>query len=78
MQFRMHESSLHYFGQRYQYFTSINTVSANKESFTARQIEGAEVTRALYATSIYPSDKYYKWVIHRNHIKNCPLTVQDV
>ena len=39
---------------------------------------GAEVSRALYAALIYPSDKYYKWVIRSNQIKNCPMTVHDV
>ena len=37
-----------------------------------------EVARALCATLIYPSYKYYKCVICGNHIKNCPVTVQDV
>ena len=42
------------------------------------QIKGAEVARDLYTALIYPSDKYYKWFICRNHINNCPLTVHDV
>ena len=78
MQLRMHESGLHYFDQRYQEFTFVNAISDNKEGFTARQIKGVEVARDFYATLIYPSDKDYKWVIHSNHINNCPVTIQDV
>ena len=37
-----------------------------------------EVDRAVYAKLIYPSAKYYKWVICSNQIKNCPVTVQYV
>ena len=44
----------------------------------ARQIQGAEATRALYDTFICPPPKDYKWVICSNQIKNCPVTVKDV
>ena len=77
MQFRMHESGLHYFDPRDQEFIFFNTVYNNKDDLTARQIKGAEVSRDIYATLIYPSAKYYKWVIHRNQINNCPVTFQD-
>jgi hypothetical protein len=41
-EFRMHESSLHYYDQRKEkHLTFVNTVSENKESFTKRQINGA-------------------------------------
>ena len=36
MQFRMHESGLRYFDPRDQEFNFFNTVSENKEGFTAR------------------------------------------
>ena len=78
IQFQMHESGLHYFKPRYEDFTLVKTVSENKYSFTGRQIKGAEAARSIYATLVYPSAKYYKWVIQSNHIKNCPVTVQDV
>ena len=44
----------------------------------ARQIEGAEAARDIYATPIYPSTKDYKCVICSNQINKCPVTVQDV
>ena len=78
MQFRMHESGLYYFDPRYQKLNFFNTVSDTKEGFTVRQIKGVEVSRILYATLIYPSDKDYKWVICSNHINKCPVKVQDV
>jgi hypothetical protein len=55
MEFRMHESGLHYYDPRNDEFTFVNTVSGNKEGFTKRQIKGAEVARTLYATLSYPS-----------------------
>ena len=78
MEFRMHESGLHYYDPHNEEFTFINTVSGNKEGFTQRQIKGAEVARTLYATLSYPSWKDFKWVIRSNQIKDCPVTVQDV
>ena len=42
-----------------------------------RQIKGAKA-RTLYATLIYPRAKEYKWMIHSNHMQNCPVKVQDV
>ena len=41
IQFIMHESGLHYFDRRDQEFTFVNTISDNKEGFTARQIKGS-------------------------------------
>ena len=78
MQFRMHESGLHYFDPRDESFSFVNTVSENKKNFTKRQIQRAEVARALYAKLSYPSMKDYKWVIRSNQIKDCPVTVQDI
>jgi uncharacterized protein YodC (DUF2158 family) len=78
MEFRMHESGLHYYDPRKKEFTFVNTVSGNKEGFTQRQIKGTELARTLYATLSYPSWKDYKWMIQSNQIKDCPVTVQDV
>jgi hypothetical protein len=66
MEFRMHESGLHYYDPHNDEFTFVNTVSGNKEGFTQRQIKGAEVARTLYATLSYPSWKDFKWVIQSN------------
>jgi hypothetical protein len=56
----------------------VNTVSENKEGFTKRQIKGAELARTLYKTLSYPSMQDFKWVIRSNHIKDFPVTVQDI
>jgi hypothetical protein len=48
MEFRMHESGLHYYYQRKEaHLTFVNTVSENKEGFMQRQIKGADLTRNL-------------------------------
>ncbi len=78
MEFKMHESGLHYYDPRNEDFTFVTTVSGNKIGFTKRQIKGAELARSLYAKLSYPSWKDFKWVIQSNQIKDCPVTVEDV
>ena len=56
----------------------METVAGNKKGFTKQQIKGAETAKSLYRILLYPSVKYYKWVIHGNQIKNCLITVEDV
>ena len=77
IEFRKHESGLHYFDPRNEEFTFVNTVSGNMEGLSKRQIKGAEAARSLYAKLSYPSWKDYKWVLQSNQIKDCPVTVQD-
>jgi hypothetical protein len=78
MEFRMHESGLHYFDPRDSEFIFVNTVSENKAGFTKRQIKEAEVARSLYSKLNYPSWKDFKWIIRSNQIKDCPVTVDHV
>ena len=78
MEFKMHKSGLHYYNPRNKHFAFINTVSGNKEGYTQRQVQGAEVASTLYAKLCYPSWKDFKWVIRSNQIKDCPVTVEDV
>jgi hypothetical protein len=79
MEFRMHESGLHYYDPRNEkHLAFVNIVSENKEGFTKRQIKSAELARTLYKTLNYSSMKDFKWVIQSNQIKDCPVTVQDI
>ena len=56
----------------------INTVTANKESYSIKNIKAAEQAREMYASIGYPQVKDYKWVIQSNQIKDCPVMVQDI
>jgi hypothetical protein len=78
MEFKMHESGLHYFDPRNEAHVFVNTVSGNKEGFSQRQLKGAELAKSLYAKLGYPSPKDYRWIIQSNQISDCPVTVQDV
>jgi hypothetical protein len=78
MEFRMHESGLHFYDPRDDEINFVHTVSGNKDGFTKRQIKAAELARALYFTLSYPSWNDFKWIIRSNQIKDCPVTVQDV
>jgi hypothetical protein len=72
MEFRMHKSGLHYYDPRTrknERLSFVNTVAKNKSSFSKRQIKGAEVARTM---------KDFKWIIRSHHIKDSPVTVQDV
>ena len=77
MEFKQHESGLHYHDPTEAY-TFVETVSGNKEGFTKRQIKGAEAARKLYADLVYPSVKDYRWAVQSNKIEDCPVTVQDI
>ncbi len=79
MEFRMHESGLHYYDPRTNNkFAFVNTVSENMEGFTKRQIKEARVARMLYGNLCYPSTFDFKWIIRSHQIKNCPVTVDNV
>ena len=81
MEFRMHESALHYYDPRKEnnaQLAFVNTVAKNKLNFTKRQIKDAEVARILYATLGRPSMKEFKWIPRSRQIKNSPVTLQDV
>jgi hypothetical protein len=79
MEFKMHKSGLHYYDPRKEHhLTLVNTVSENKTGFTKPQIKCAEIARNMYKTLSYPSMKDFKWVIQRNQIKYCPVTIQDI
>jgi hypothetical protein len=79
MEFWMHKSGLHYFDPRArQWVTFVNIVSKNKAGFTKRQIKDAEVARSLYSKLNYPSWKDFKWIIWRNQIKECSVTVKHI
>jgi hypothetical protein len=79
MEFRMHESGLHYYDPRKEnHLTFVNTVSKNSGGFTKRQIKGMDTTRTLNKTLRYQFMKDLNWVIQGNHNKDCPMTVQDI
>jgi hypothetical protein len=79
MEYKMHKSGLNYYDLRKEHhMTFVNTVSENKTGFTKRQIKCAEIARNLYKTLRYQSMKDLKWVIWSNHIKYCPVTIQDI
>jgi hypothetical protein len=79
MEFNMHKSGLHYYDpMKEHHMTFVNNVSVNKTGFTKQQIKCAEIARNLYKTLSYLSMKDFKWLIRRNKIKDCPVTIQDI
>ena len=78
MEFRMHKSRIHYYDPHNKHFAFVNTVYVNKKGYTQRQVKSAEVDRTIYANLCYPYWRDFKWVIRSNHIKDCPVTVEDI
>ena len=60
MEFKMHESGLHYFVPNDKEFIFVSTVSGNKEGFSQRQIKGEHLAKTLYFKLGYPSIKDFK------------------
>jgi hypothetical protein len=79
MEFKMHKSGLHDYDPRKEHhLTFVNNVSENNTGFTKRQLMCAEIARNLYKTLSYPFMKDLKWLIRSNHIKYCPVTIQNI
>jgi hypothetical protein len=79
MEFCMQTCGVHYYDPRNEkHLAFVNTVSENKEGFTKMQIKGVELAQTLYKTLSNPSMKYFKCVIQSSHIKDCPVTFQDI
>jgi hypothetical protein len=81
MNFRMHESGLHYYNPREEkneQMMFLNTVAENMLLFTKRQVKDAQVAKALYTSLERPSIKDFKWIVRNHQIKDSPVTVQDV
>ncbi len=56
----------------------LQTVAANREVFSKREIEGADNARILQAHIGWPSTSDLKMYIKNNHLINCKVTVDDV
>jgi hypothetical protein len=56
----------------------VSMVTENKKEFMKRQIQRAEVARSLYCKLGFLSMKDYKFVIQKNQIQDCPVTVTDI
>jgi hypothetical protein len=55
----------------------LNTVAANKATYTRREIEGADKARALYKKIGRPSEQEFSKILNNNLIRNCPVTPED-
>ena len=54
------------------------TLDQNKQMYTKRQQERAEVAKALHESLLFPTIRDYKQIIRTNQIKNCPVTIEDI
>ena len=77
MNFRMHESDLHYFGPA-EYFTFVIKVAENKKHYIKQHIKASVRAAYTYGTVTYTYVSDYIWAIQSNQIKEFPVTVQDI
>jgi hypothetical protein len=88
MTFHEHESGLYLYDASTQQptnadsplvidYSCLQTVAANKENFTKRQIEQADEARKLYRMLGRPSMPRFLHALTANHIINCPVTADD-
>ena len=78
MEFRMHDSGIHYCEPTKKDLVFLNTVSKNKEGFIKIQIKSAVKYRELQHTLVFPTVKEVKWVIRSNQIQECPVDTEDM
>lgn len=80
MHFKLHDSGLHIYDPNSEQLSFLNTVgdTSNKEGFTKKQVEGAELARRLYAKLAFPSIKDFEWAVVSNQIQDCPVTKSDI
>ena len=73
----MNESGLHYYDPA-EYSTFVTTVAYNKKHHSKLHMKETERTEYPYGTFTYPSVADYIWATQSNHIKEFPVTVQDI
>ena len=60
------------------HYSFLSTVAENKQIFTRSQIAGADTARKLQAILGWPSVQDYRKYVAYNHIKNSPVTINDI
>jgi hypothetical protein len=58
-------------------YSFILSVESNKNHFHRREIESADLARALYKTIGRPSQQVFEHILNKNLIRNCPVTTAD-
>ena len=85
MQFEAHSNGLYYYDATKNKsskatvsdYIFLSTVRNNKESFTRRELEGAEKARRLMWKIGHPSQSDFEHTLSHNLIRNCPITLAD-
>jgi hypothetical protein len=92
MKFKEYKSSLYYYdaanhtdavnavpnpSRTNENYLFLLTVAGNKESFTRREVKGADKARALYHKIGNPSEQEFTAILDKDMIRNCPVTSDD-
>ena len=75
----MHMSGLHvFYPEDINNLVLMNTVEETMKTFTTHDVKGEKSARKLYAKLLYPSNADSKWLIKKNQIKNCEVSVWNI
>ena len=91
MKFKEYDSGLYYYdagikavvdnnnssNSKHNAYIFVNTVAGNKMRYTRREIEKADLARALYRKLGHPSERDFNKILQSNLIRNCPITSDD-
>jgi hypothetical protein len=58
-------------------YSFLSAIADNKKLFTKREVDAADTARALYQKIGRPSEAEFLNILSKNHILNCPITVDD-
>ena len=56
----------------------LETVEKNIEIFTEKEIERAQLARAVHRRIEHPTDEYMKTIVSQRSLKNIPIRVSDI
>ena len=59
-------------------YSFLNTVSDNKQYFSAQEIKGADTSRKLQEYLFFPDANTFKGYVNQNLLTNCEITADDI
>ena len=85
MRFQEHSSGLYVFdatsgkevSDSVNAYSMLQTVAEQKRLFSRREVDAADVARALYRKIGRPGKEAFEQILRRNLIRNCPVTPDD-
>ena len=85
LEFMQHQNGLYYFDTnssntktKLSHYSLLQTVSENKEYFSAQEIKGADLSRKYQEYLFFPGSNTFKEYVNKNLLNNCVVTADDI